>query len=57
MWALLSQGGALRAYPELLTAENLRLSLIALSFHPLCCIFLNERAVIMSLYAVEESFL
>ena len=50
-------GVALRAYPELLTAENLRLSLIALSFHHLCCIFLNERAVIMSLYAVEESFL
>ena len=26
MWALLSQGGALRAYPELLTDESLRLS-------------------------------
>ena len=36
---LLSQGGALCAYTELLTAESLRLSLITLSFYSLYNIF------------------
>ena len=39
---LLSQGGALCAYPELLTGESLRLSLITLSFLLTLLYILNE---------------
>ena len=42
---LLSQGGALCAYPELLTAESLRLSLVTLSFLLTQFYILNERSV------------
>ena len=39
MLTFLSQGGALCAYPELLTGESLRLSLITLSFYSLYYMF------------------